>query len=275
LSYVIYAKGVASRFSAFVEEILSDLARRGIKISNYVSIPNGVAMSIRYTDETGDMSIAPYQSDIQVSYTASGGPETLKGAMTGAASGGGLGVLAGIMTGRSDKDKVAAGMSGAITGGAIGTYRGYEKGMREGVSFTKVLAMSVTQAERKMLEMERKEQLGQTKKATEKEGLLREKSRLGSQVQQMLGEVESLKSEEESKKIEAEANRMRRSTQLEERYSGNKDLLEKMLAAEGKRYEAELKNLESIYSRRRSLLESRIAEAELRIKLLTEKLEAA
>jgi hypothetical protein len=275
LSYVIYAKGVASRFSAFAEELLSDLARRGIKVSNYGPIPNGVAMSIRYTDETGDMSIVPFQADVQVSYTASGGPETLKGAMTGAASGGGLGVLAGIMTGRSDKDKVAAGVAGAITGGALGTYRGHEKGMREGVSFARVLAMSVTQAERKMLDMERKEQLGQTKRASEKEGLLREKSRLESQTQQMLGEVESLKSEEESKKIEAEANHMRRSTQLEERYQGNKDLLEKMLAAESKRYEAELKNLEAIYGRRRSLLESRIADTEGRIKLLTDKLETA
>lgn len=83
MAYVIYAKGLSRRFKDFEEELLSDLARRGVNISNHRSMEGVVDMSVEYTDEEGEMTMAPEQADIKISYTATGGPETLKGAITG------------------------------------------------------------------------------------------------------------------------------------------------------------------------------------------------
>jgi len=273
MAYVIYAKGLSRRFEDFEEELLSDLARRGVNISNHRSLEGGVAMSVEYTDEEGEMTMAPEQADIKISYSATGGPETLKGAITGGATGGGLGVLTSILTGRSDKDKIAAGVAGAISGGALGAYRGQEKGMREKISFARLLAMTVTGAERKLLNMEKQAMLAQSKSALNKENLMKEKLRLEAQLEQMRGTLESAASEEESKKIAAESRHIDRSTQLEAKYVDKKELLEKLLASEEKRYESELKQIESNYGRRKSLFSSRITETEARIKLLESKLE--
>ena len=273
MPYIIYARGVVGKFNQFMEELLSELARKGVHISDRMPIEGGLSMSVKYTDEKGDMAITRYQSDIQVSYSASGGPETLKGALTGAASGGGLGVISGVLTGRSDKDKITAGIAGAITGGAIGTYRGHEKGVREKITFAKLLAATVTQVERKMLTMERMEIAAQSRTKAEKERMLMEKTRLESQIQRLQGELESLESEEESKRTDAEARLLEATARHEQRYPDNKEMLDKMTAMEKKKYEGELKRIESIYGRRRAYISPRITEMEARIKLLDSKIE--
>ena len=43
MAYVIYAKGLSRRFKDFEEELLSDLARRGVNISNHRFLEGGVA----------------------------------------------------------------------------------------------------------------------------------------------------------------------------------------------------------------------------------------
>jgi hypothetical protein len=156
VSYVIYAKGLSDRFSAFVEELVSGLARRTVNISNQRLSQGEASMSVEYTDERGELVVSSAQPDIKVSYTASGGHETLKGAATGAAAGGGLGVLTSVLTGRATADRIAAGVAGAVTGGAYGAYRGSEKGMRDKLSFARLLAMAVTDTERRLIAEARK-----------------------------------------------------------------------------------------------------------------------
>jgi hypothetical protein len=272
MSYMIYMKGFARRTKDFEEELLSDLARKGVNISNRKASGVGTTMAVQYTDEEGDMSILPEQGDISISYTATGGPETLKGAMTGSAAGAGIGVITGVLTGRTDRDKILSGVAGAITGGAVGAYRGQEKGMREKISFAKLLAQSVTQTERKLLAQERQAAYAQSKSELAQESLSREKIRLESQLQQLKGQLDSCNTEEDSKKTSAEARHLEKCAQLESRYADKKDLLDKLVASENKRYESEVKQISANYLRLRSTLSSRVSETEKRISMLDEKL---
>jgi hypothetical protein len=272
LAYVIYTKGLAKKIKDFEEELLSDLARRGVNISNHRLVGAGTAMTVKYTDEEGDMTIVPEQTDIYISYTASGGPETLKGAATGAAAGAGLGVITGVLTGRADRDKIISGVAGALTGGAVGAYRGHEKGDREKISFAKLLARSVTETERILLTQERQVTLAQNKSVLAQESLNREKIRLESQLQQLNGSLDSCNIEEESKKTSAEARHIDRCAQLESRYVDKKDLLDRLIASENKRYEAEVKQIEANYLRTRAMYNSRISETEKRIVMLDAKM---
>jgi hypothetical protein len=80
-------------------------------------------MTVKYTNEEEDMTIISEQTDISLSYTASGGLETLKGTATGAAARAGLGEITGVLTGRADRDKIISGVTGTITGGAVGLQR--------------------------------------------------------------------------------------------------------------------------------------------------------
>jgi uncharacterized protein YcfJ len=265
-------KGFAKRTTDFEEELLSDLARKGVNISNRRASGAGTLMTVKYTDEEGDMTIAPEQTDISISYTATGGPETLKGAATGAAAGAGIGVITGVLTGRADKDKILSGVAGAIAGGAVGAYRGQEKGMREKISFAKLLAQSVTVTERKLLAQDRQMAYTQSKNQMAHDSLSREKIRLETQLQQLKGQLESCNTEEESKKTNAEARHIDKCAQLEAKYINKKDLLEKLITSENKRYESEVKQIEANYLRLRTATSSRISEAEKKISMVDEKL---
>lgn len=270
--YVIYAKGLTKKTKDFEEELLSNLARRGVNISNHRLFGVGTVMTVMYTDEEGDMTIVPEQTDISISYTASGGPETLKGAATGAAAGAGLGVITGVLTGRVDRDKIISGVAGAITGSAVGAYKGHEKGDREKISFAKLLAQSVTETERKLLIQERQIALAQNRSVLAQESLNREKIRLESQLQQLNGSLDSCNTEEESKKTNAEARHIDKCAQLESRYVDKKNLLDKLIASENKRWEAEVKQIEANYLRMRAMYNSRISETEKRILMLNTKM---
>jgi hypothetical protein len=263
---------LAKRTKDFEEELLSDLARRGVNISNHQASGAGTAMTVKYTDEEGDMTIVPEQTDICINYTATGGPETLKGAATGATAGAGLGVITGVLSGRADRDKIISGVAGAITGGAVGAYKGHEKGVREKIGFAKLLAQSVTGTERKLLTQERQMAYAQSKSKLAQESLSREKIRLESQLQQLRGSLDSCNTEEESKKTSAEARHIDKCAQLEARYVDKKDLLDKLIIAENKRYESEVKQIEANYLRRRSVIGSQISESEKKISMLDAKL---
>jgi hypothetical protein len=106
-------------------------------------------------------------------------------------------VLTSVLTGKAKVDRVTAGVAGAITGGAVVAYRGYEKGMREKISFAKFLAMTVTDSERRMQNIERREIEAEDKNSRLKESLLREKANLESMIQRSIGELESMKVEED------------------------------------------------------------------------------
>ncbi|MDQ1281154.1 MAG: hypothetical protein QG670_2418 [Thermoproteota archaeon] len=272
MSYIIFAKGVSSRFDEFVKELSSGLARKGVNISNQTSRTGEVAMSVKYTDESGDMCITSNQPDIKISYTASGGPETLKGAVTGAAAGGGLGVLTGVLTGKTKPDRVLTGFAGAVTGGAVGAYKGHEKGMKEKISFAKLLAMTVTDSERRLLNIERIEIAARDKNARLKDNLLTEKANVESMIERSLGLLDSMKSEEESKKTTAEANHLERTARLEANASQSKDLINRMLEAEKKRFEAELKRIESYYIMRTAQVNSNVSRLRHRVTTIENKL---
>ena len=157
MPYIVYAKNIGiENYKIFIEELVSILARNGVHVENYNVRGYLITMKVIYTDEEGDMVIRPVGEDVEVAYTASGGPEVAKGLLTGAATGGGLGALAGIVTGRATEEQLKASIAGAIAGGAWGAYKGYERGMREKISFAKLLARSVDKAKR---EMERKKNL--------------------------------------------------------------------------------------------------------------------
>jgi len=271
MSYVIYAKGVSNRFDEFVRELCSGLAMKGVNLSNQSLGTNEQHMSVEYTDERGDMNILSSQPDIKVSYTASGGPETLKGAVTGAAAGGGLGVLTSVLTGRTSADRIMGGIAGAVTGGAVGGYKGHEKGMREKISFARLLARTVTESERRLLNLERKETLEKIQSNRLRENLLNEKNNTESVIQRSLGQLESMKTEEESRKTSAEASHLERIARLE---GGARDqeLKDRLVAAENKRFEAELKRIESFYVMRASQVNSSMSRLKQRISNIEDKL---
>ena len=270
MSYIIFAKGVSNRHDEFVKELLSALARRGVNISNQKIGTVEQTMSVEYTDERGDMSIQSAQPDIKISYTASGGPEAAKGAATGAAAGGGLGLLAGIITGKANTDKVMAGIAGAITGGAVGAYKGAEKGMREKISFAKLLAMSVTDCERRLLSLEKMEKLAGQQNRRSRELLLKEKADVESLIERTQGQLDSLKTEEESKRAFAESHYLQNMARLST--SQNKDLGDRLSEAEKKRYEAELKRIESFYVMRTAQINSSISRLKQRMSIIEDKL---
>lgn len=270
MSYIIFAKDVSNRYDEFVKELLSALARRGVNISNQKSSANEQSMSVEYTDEIGDMSILSLQPDIKISYTASGGPETAKGAVTGAAAGGGLGLLAGILTGKANSDKLMAGVAGAITGGAVGAYKGHEKGMREKISFAKLLAMAVTDCERRLLSMERMKTIADQQNRRSRELLLREKADVEALIERSQGQLDSMKTEEESKKTLAEAHYLEKMARLST--SQNKELVERLSEAEKKRLEAELKRIESFYVMRTAQINSSISRLRQRMSIIEDKL---
>ena len=267
MSYIVYAKGLSAKYKPFTDEMLSNLARKGVNISNHRDIENGQAMTVQYTDETGDMTIVPEGDNIRVAYTASGGPETLKGTVTGGAAGLGIGVLTGVLTGKANKDKMLAGVAGAISGGAIGAYKGHEKGQREKITFAKLLAFTITDTERHLLNLDKQVALAQARQAVTDKNKNMERIRLDSHLSQLKGQLESKEIEESSKKTAAESKHIERISELEEKYANKAETLQKLLASEDKRYESEIKMVEANYSRIKSNLSARIAETEAKLNL--------
>jgi hypothetical protein len=178
-----------------------------------------------------------------------------------------------VLTGKANVDRVTAGVAGAVTGGSVGAYRGYEKGMREKISFAKLLAMTVTDSGQRMLDIERREIEAKNKNSRLKDNLLTEKANLESMIQRSLGELESMNPEEESKKTSAEASHLERAAKLEAATSQSRDLVNRMLDAENKRFEAELKRIESYYVMRAAQVNSNVSRLRGRVGIIYKRLE--
>jgi len=264
IPYVIYAKKMASKFNYFVEDLLSTLAKRGVSISNYRVEGNTVFMSVRYRDETGDMALRPYGEDIQIAYTASGGPEVLKEALKGAALGGGISTVTSIIVGRGSLDQLKSGVAGALAGGAYGAIRGYEKEERERLMFAKLLASAVDYTCRTI---DRKIEMRKRKL----ERLTKEKDRLLAQYEGLKGELESVEADYEARKADAEARYLSAIASIESSNLPDK-VKQRKIESEKKKYEAQLLRIEAWKKSRIANIRRKMIQIERRLKKIDEEI---
>ena len=271
MPYIVYAKNLASNFNEFVEEFLSLLAKSGIHVYNYRSEGNTIYASIKYTDETGEMTITPIGNDIQISYTASGGPEVAKETIKGAALGGGISTVAGIIAGRKDIEQIKAGIAGAVAGGAYGAIRGYEKEMREKVMFAKLLARTVDRAQRNVERKIRMRKNEIERLRREIERLTQQKDRLLARYEELKGEIENININAESKRAEEEARHLSYIASIESANLTDK-VRQRRIESENRRYNAALLRIEAWKKRSLARIKSEMARIERNITRIDQKI---